>query len=228
MKRIYILLFVFNFFSVTAQEKEISILFNATFENTSLSLNKSYYLPSLQDSLQIETFKFYISEVQLLLDETIVESLKKKHFLIDLEKKNSNRIKTDVISNKDFNKIKFHIGIDRLTNVSGAFGEDLDPTNGMYWTWQSGYINCKIEGKSNVFQTRKNQFQFHLGGYIEPVNALQTITLELKNRKDISINIALEDFFSELNPKDDHTVMSPTKKAVELSQLFSSVFSIIE
>ncbi|MFT4699199.1 MAG: hypothetical protein ACI9SJ_002363 [Flavobacteriaceae bacterium] len=228
MKRIYILLFVFNFFSVIAQEREVNLHFDTTIENTSLRLNKSYYLPSLQDSIQIETFKFYISEVQLLLDETIVESLKKKHFLIDLEKKNSNRIKTDIISNKDFNKIKFHIGIDSLTNVSGAFGEDLDPTNGMYWTWQSGYINLKIEGKSDVFQTRKNQFQFHIGGYQEPANTLQTVILDIVNEENITINVTLDEFFSELNPKVNHTVMSPNNEAVELSTLFSSVFSIIK
>ena len=63
-------------------------------------------------------------------------------------------------SNIPFSKLKFQLGIDSLTNVSGAMGGDLDPTKGMYWTWQSGYINMKIEGKSNSCKTRKNQFQF--------------------------------------------------------------------
>jgi hypothetical protein len=35
-----------------------------------------------------------------------------------------------------YDQIQFQLGIDSLTNVSGAMGGDLDPTKGMYWTWQ--------------------------------------------------------------------------------------------
>ena len=78
-------------------------------------------------------------------------------------------------------KIKFNLGIDSLTNVSGVMGGDLDPTKGMYWTWQSGYINFKMEGSSAVCPTRNHEFQFHIGGYQDPFYAMQTLELEVKN-----------------------------------------------
>jgi len=48
--------------------------------------------------------------------------------------------------------------VDSLANVSGAMSNDLDATKGMYWSWQSGFINLKIEGKSASCKTRKINF----------------------------------------------------------------------
>ena len=56
-------------------------------------------------------------------------------------------------------------------------GGDLDPTKGMYWAWQSGYINFKMEGSCSQCLATKNNFEFHLGGYQQPFYAMQTIEL---------------------------------------------------
>ena len=60
-------------------------------------------------------------------------------------------------------RIYFQIGIDSLTNVSGDLDGDLDPALGMYWAWNSGYINMKLEGKSSSCKSVKKEFQFHIG-----------------------------------------------------------------
>jgi hypothetical protein len=74
---------------------------------------------------------------------------------------------------------------------------DLDPIKGMYWAWQSGYINMKIEGKSSSCRTRKNEFQFHIGGYLSPYYAMRKVALTYdKKATEINIGIDLYNFFA--------------------------------
>jgi hypothetical protein len=125
-----------------------------------------------------------------------------------------------------FNKIHFSIGIDSVTNSSGVFGGDLDPTNGMYWTWQSGYINFKLEGKSLLSSARKNKFEYHIGGYLYPNNTLQEVELEVNNNDKIIINIDISKFIVELDISTINKVMSPGESAVILSTHLPKLFSI--
>jgi len=59
------------------------------------------------------------------------------------------------------------IGTDSITNVSGALDGDLDPIKGMYWAWNSGCINFKLEG-TRVISGKKTPFEYHIGGYNGP------------------------------------------------------------
>ena len=112
-------------------------------------------------------------------------------------------------------------------SVSGALAGDLDPTNGMYWAWQSGYINFKIEGNSSSCKTRKNQFFFHVGGYKKPNYSLKMITLDvLIPKSTIDITINLKDFFSKINLGKTNSIMIPGKSAMELADYYSKLFFI--
>ena len=116
--------------------------------------------------------------------------------------------------------------IDSVTNVSGALGGDLDPTKGMYWTWQSGYINFKLEGKSNLCPTRKNEFHFHLGGYLHPYNALKTVKLKVQQSTDIAVVFDVKKLFSAIDLKSTNQIMTPMKEAVLISEKVAQAFSI--
>ncbi|MEZ4886018.1 MAG: MbnP family protein [Chitinophagales bacterium] len=153
-----------------AQPQEHTLQFMLTFNGETLEMGKKYYLPSIKDSVELETLRFYVSDLQWLQNEEIVAAMAKKHWLIDAEKTESLKqtFTTDSLSKKLFNKLQFQLGIDSLTNVSGAFGGDLDPTNGMYWTWQSGYINFKLEGISKVCPARKTVFNSILAATNNP------------------------------------------------------------
>jgi hypothetical protein len=105
-------------------------------------------------------------------------------------------------------------------------GGDLDPTKGMYWTWQSGYINFKLEGNSNLCKTRHNEFQFHLGGYQQPFNCLQTVFVQVKSTANIKLNIDVEKFFQYIQLSQLNHIMSPSKEAVELSEKLTETFSV--
>lgn len=66
-------------------------------------------------------------------------------------------------------KIFIGWGVDSITQETSKFNGDLDPLHGMYWTWQSGYIQLKLEctelsGESH----EKNGIQLHIGGFTLP------------------------------------------------------------
>jgi len=95
----------------------------------------------------------------------------------------------------------------------------------MYWTWQSGYINIKLEGRSNKCLTRNNAFTFHLGGYQYPFNALQKITIPIQQKEKINIIIDVQKFISSIDLTSQNQIMSPGKSAMYLSNQFSTIFS---
>ena len=189
-------------------------------------MSGKYLTHAQSDSINIDVIRFYISNVQFFQEEELVSSLEKKHHLVDLEKQKSLKIKLGKNANLPFNKIKFDLGIDSLTNVSGAFGEDLDPTNGMYWTWQSGYINFKLEGTTPSCPARKNYFQFHLGGYQAPFPNVQPVELDIFDKKNIIIELPIDQLLEKINLKESYEIMSPNQPAVDMAKLIAALFII--
>lgn len=212
---------------VFSQSKKTTvIIFNPVYGNSKLDLNGTYYKLTNDDSLQIETLKFYISNIEFLNNGKVVWKEENSYHLIDASNDKTLRIPFNNIPVSTYNKISFDLGIDSLTNVSGALGGDLDPTKGMYWTWQNGYINFKQEGKSNLCRTRNNEFQFHLGGYQSPFSTLQTVSLEVKETDRINIELDLKKFIAVSYLSKQNQIMSPCSDAVYLSKRAANAFSI--
>ncbi len=217
------------FFQMTfGQMKNDSTAINLHFKfgKQDVKLNEKY-VSSTKDTLQIEAFRFYISKIKIEYADQSVYPQPKSYHLVDIEDSTSARIAVCKYNNKTISKITFNIGVDSLMSVSGALDGDLDPTKGMYWAWQSGYINLKIEGKSSSCKTRKNQFFFHVGGYMKPNNALREVTLVMnKTQPDINIDVDLEAFFSKIRLAETNSIMIPGKKAMELADYSVQLFKI--
>jgi len=212
-----------SIFAISVYGQDVNIQFEFTIKGESVELEKNYYLPAIKDSIQFETLKCYVSDIKLLKSGKQVATAAQQHWLIDIE--NPTTIQISNIQSS-FDEIQFQIGIDSLTNVSGAFGGDLDPTNGMYWTWQSGYINFKIEGYSPSCPARHHFFQYHIGGYNQPFNALQTVKLPVEKSKEITINIEVDQLFNHLKPQLTYEVMSPSATSKQVAEWFAHVFKI--
>lgn len=218
-----LILFVFKTNGTMAQ---VNICFKPMFGNEKLDLNNPYYYLNPTDSIHIENLQFYISNIELYKNNQLVFKEKNSFHLLNVA--DSISLKLPLISNSNliFDQIRFNIGIDSITNYGGAMGGDLDPTKGMYWTWQNGYINFKLEGKSNLCTTNNNEFTFHLGGYLFPFNTLQNIQLSTNNLHNIEINIALDKWFSGIDLKKQNHIMSPSNDAVLLSNKLLTIFFV--
>ncbi len=210
-------------FPIVTFAQESQIRFKPTFNAHEIETGKSY--PFEKRSISIENLKFYISNLVIILNDKIVFQDSLPARLIDIENKNS--LSINVKNGLKFDKIVFNLGIDSITNVSGAFGGDLDPTKGMFWTWQSGYINFKLEGKDPLCKSRHQKFQYHLGGYAAPYNSLQLISLNLdKKSTRAEIRLPIDKFLKAVNPQNQSEIMSPSSRTVELSAILKQLFVV--
>lgn len=171
------------------------------------------------DTYSISTMRFYVSDIVITdLNHKVIYTHPTKHILIDLSRPTSQYINFDDTSLCTYAhlRIQFSVGIDSTTNSQGAMSGDLDPVNGMYWTWQSGYINLKIEGTKKA-DTVDQEFQFHIGGYRAPYSAFGTINTPLLSE----INFELDEILNRISWEQDH-IMSPSKAAMNFMAHFTS------
>ncbi len=208
------------------QQKNLSLSFKPVFANKEFVLNDSTYLIYKGNLIKFKTLRFYISGIRLFKDNALVWDEQNSFHLYDAFEDPDKLIELKVPAAIKFNRIKFNFGIDSITNVSGAMGGDLDPTKGMYWAWQSGYINFKLEGESDLSPDPKKEFQFHLGGYQNPYNTLQKVSLQLIQKEKIIILFDLYKFIEACNLEKQHHIMSPNNDALKLLKHAAQCFSI--
>ncbi|MGL5890543.1 MAG: MbnP family protein [Bacteroidia bacterium] len=226
MNRFAIILLLFLSGLNWVQAKTVEVCLNPVFGNKKLTSGEKYFHSQSGDSLKIDELIFYISSLKFRFNDSIVFSPENDFHLISVRDSSSLKIIYTVPDQLEWNNIVFHLGIDSLTSTSGALGGALDPANGMYWAWQSGYINFKLEGTAARCPARNHRFQYHLGGYLYPNNALQEIKLNMPETNCIKLTFDTERFFDAVNIAEVHTIMSPGSKAVELSVLTAKLFYI--
>lgn len=220
MRTLSLLIFVLFSIPASAQKKqELEVQFVPTYGNKEVQFDEAWYTLPSGDSIIFEVFKCYISDLCLYSNDKKVFTEKDSYHLISNE--GNMQFSLMLPHGTSFDAIRFNLGIDSATSNSGALGGDLDPAKGMFWTWQSGYINCKIEGRSNLCPTRHHAFEFHLGGYAAPYCAMQQVKLPVKQNHTIRVEVPLDKFIAGLNLKKQHSIMSPGADAVTLSKLLA-------
>lgn len=208
----------------------MEIVVEPQFSGHPLTLAKQLYHSPNGDSLYVDVLRFYLSSVQLQ-GKGLDYREKDSYHLIDAEDGASQTIVLTGVPIGTYQSLRLDIGTDSLTNVSGALGGALDPTLGMYWTWNSGYINAKIEGRSNACNTLHHAFEFHIGGYRSPYPTLRRLTLPLKNIKvkqnsptTLRVRADLVHFFEQIRLNKTNQVMMPGRQAAQLADGFQQVF----
>ena len=148
-----------------------------------LNLDSTSYKNSLGQEFTISTFKYYISNIRLVKENGTEVKLPNTYFLINEDKKNSLNFTIDNVPFNMYKAISFLIGVDSLRNCDGIQSGALDPINGMFWEWNTGYIFMKLEGSSSVSTSPGNFIEFHIGGYKHPNNCIRKITLPFQNQQ---------------------------------------------
>jgi hypothetical protein len=221
MKKVgFVLLFTYSFWAQA--QKSVSIRFEPIYNQFRLEPNLVY--PNLVDSIQFQELKFYIGHVQLYNDDSLVAIASHSHYLIDIHQNQT--VTLSIPNQASFNQLRFQLGVDSITSVSGALEGDLDPSLGMYWTWQSGYIHSKIEATVFGSNRNKTQFTYHLGGYQYPYNSLQTIQLGLVQTETIKIEVDIAAFLEHEEVLKQSVIMSPKPASLVLSQIFAHSFKV--
>jgi hypothetical protein len=204
----------------------VTVFIHPVYGAEAVVLNEKYYQLGKADSIRFDQLRFYISSVIFFYSRKITWAEPLSYHLVDASKPATLQWSVQIPAGTPYNQLRFNLGIDSITNVSGVLGGDLDPTLGMYWTWQSGYINVKMEGVSSVCATRLNEFSLHLGGYQFPHSALREIKLSIPHKNEIHIYMDLQKFVETVNLTEHHHVMSPGAAAVQISTILSQTFSV--
>ncbi|HRE64559.1 MAG TPA: hypothetical protein PKU77_12260, partial [Ferruginibacter sp.] len=109
--------------------------------------------------------------------------------------------------------------------------------NGMFWTWNSGYIFFKMEGYSNASTADLQRIEHHIGGYRSPFNAARLIELKLPvsltvtegSSNTIDINLNIDNYWNGLHSikiAEQALIMSPGNQASKIADNFQNMFSI--
>ena len=219
------------------QQLQVEIRFSNFAGNKIISVD-STYTNSLGENYTIQRLKYYITNIELLNTKTgnrfaIAES----YFLVDENDEPSKTISVSV-PKENYDGISFLLGVDSLHNVSGAQTGALDPMNGMFWTWNTGYVSIKIEGRSPLSNLPQHLIEYHLGGFKGPDNVNQRIDLlfpggntDTKENKTTMIRVKTDvnSFFNSVHSlpiKNNPACTSPGRLARQYSENYARIFSI--
>lgn len=135
-------------------------------------LKNEVYKNILQYNYKVERLAFYLSNLYLIKDDG-TEVLAKDVSYLNFETSSDlgEQIIADNIPEGNYKGIKFAIGVDPDQNnedpANYASDHPLSIDNKMHWTWNSGYIFIKLEGKIDSVPNGNNDlsqiFLYHLG-----------------------------------------------------------------
>ncbi|MBS1774468.1 MAG: hypothetical protein JST82_16545 [Bacteroidetes bacterium] len=216
---------------------QINIIFKNTVDNKPLGLNNTKYQNANGDTFTVSSYQYYISNISLFKDDGSEYKESDSYHLINESSATSKQLTIKNIPTGDYVKIRFLIGVDSLRNVSGAQTGALDPINGMFWTWNTGYIMARMEGSSPQAGIYPNNLGFHIGGFEGPNNVLRWVTLQLpskaivtnSNNTSIYINSNLAEWFKTpltINFSNISSITSSSYGAKMIADNYADMFSI--
>ncbi len=185
-------------------------------------INKSTL--ELKEDIKIDALKFYISNAKYIYKNELVYKPENFYHLINLSSDTFQIITSSIPFKLHYDELELQLGIDSSTNNMGVQAGDLDPMMGMYWSWQSGYINIKIEGTSSRCNTRQHKYHFHLGGFLPNQYTEQIIRTSRISETGVIYEIDIMKFFSSIDLAKENSVMIPGKEAIELSKKITNCF----
>jgi hypothetical protein len=230
-----------HFDSEEEPDHNLVIRFKAVVDTNDLEFGKTY-TNRFKEPYSVSAFKFYLHDLEMINTDSAksFEIAKNKYFLVDFSDSGSTVIKLG-IRPYVYNRFAFVMGVDSARNVSGAQTGALDPTKGMFWTWNTGYIMAKLEGNSPKAATPNNAFEYHIGGFKEAESVVKRLTLlfpytsniDLKPGKTTEITITANVNSWFYNPHDiqisvNPTCMTPGTLAMQIAENYRKMFTVID
>lgn len=195
-----VLLAVLSFVTISCDKESIPreggvrIEFDNIAGDKNLILNGVTYSTPLGENFTVSTLNYYVSNIKLNRADgsAFVVPKDQSYFLIKEDTKSSQMITLPQVPEGEYTSLEFVLGVDSLKSTSPLTERIgvLDPGNGegMYWSWNSGYIFLKLEGTSPSAASEK--FNYHIGffgGYSEKTpNNNRTIHLPFSHPISVS------------------------------------------
>jgi hypothetical protein len=190
------------------------------------------------DPIIINVFKYYLSNFSVVYDNNSEAKLADTYFLIDEASATSKSISLTIPAG-NVKALRYWIGVDSARNVSGVQTGALDPANAMFWTWNSGYIFAKMEGRSFVSPAPLQAVTYHIGGFRTGQNALRQVSIPFATPLPITAGSnytivlradAMKWFSgsSNISIAAEPTTMEPGTLALKIANNYAQMFSLKE
>lgn len=162
---------------------EMHFMFQNYFGADAIVLNTGEYTNLQGEDLKIDKLKYWITNIKFVKADGTEYAEPESYRLLDASKGSSLHFHVPNVPEGTYKSIKFMIGVDVPRNTSGAQDGALDPNvNGdMYWSWNTGYIQFKMEGTSSKSTETDNIFRYHIGGVAPGTETPREVTLDLPN-----------------------------------------------
>jgi hypothetical protein len=184
------------------------------------------------ETLRVRQFSYYISHIQVAGAEKQFVPVSDSCYLVTLQEENSHHISLPLPVPGGIRYLRFLLGVDSSKNVTGVQTGTLDPARGMFWTWNSGYVMARLEGKSTASTAPGNNFTYHVGGYKPGEAAARWVELAISQpRKELYIAADALKWFKGSNDirVSAHPVChEPGKLAMQLADNYATMFSLIQ
>jgi len=138
--------------------------------------NTKSYVNANNDTFTISKFNYYISNVKLLKGSSLAYTESNSYHFLNQADLSTLKFTLADVPFDTYTGIQFVIGVDSLRNVSGAQSGALDPANGSFWDWNSGYIMLKFEGSSPQSGNSSKGLMYHAGGFSGANSVLKTVS----------------------------------------------------
>lgn len=197
------------------------------------AINQALVHPLTSNEITFTLLNYYVSNIKLQKADGSSYVQPESYHLVRLSSGSMADLVLSDIPVGDYTGITFTIGVDSARNVSGVQEGALSPSNGMFWSWNTGYIFIKAEGRSP--QASSGNFTYHIGGFSGENNAIRTVTLpfngELRVRKNaepsIHFNVNAARFWhGGIQLADLSTIHMPGANAALIATNFQGAFSV--
>jgi hypothetical protein len=167
--------------------------------NLEFYLNENY-VNANGDTVKFTMFNYYVSNFQFIKEDGSLYTVPKDscYFLVKADDMESQELHFKNIPAGKYKGVKFIIGVDSLKSAAPIEQRTgvLDPATGaqgMYWSWNTGYIFVKAEGTCpGIPDSLQNKFKYHIGlfgGYSSAtINNIKTVELMFGQNVEINSN----------------------------------------
>jgi hypothetical protein len=207
--------------------------------HAAFSMNTEMTHPATGEKITFTKLNYYISNVKLKKEDGTWWVQPESYHLVKVNENTAPKIKLEDVPIGKYTAIEYTIGVDSIRNVSGAQTGALAPSNGMFWSWTTGYVFIKVEGTSPNSGASSGEFRYHIGGFRNEnnTNAVRSNLQELpgvlvvksghENHAKIHFYVNSARFWhGGISLQDLHTVHMPGTNANTIADNFSGAFLI--
>jgi hypothetical protein len=220
--------------SARISAQNILLRFVPMVQQRPLVLDSLMYQNHFAQLYSVTRFRWYCTDVRILGEST--QERIADVILCDAEDSASLRVSATVSVSQGYSGVSFVIGVDSLRNCTGAQEGALDPINGMFWSWNSGYIFVKLEGYAPASSAQGKKLEYHIGGYRPPAICMRSVTLPFRmisvaDHSTVQIDIGVDVAQILMQPHNinfqERPVVTDFRYAQEMADNYKDMFRIL-